>query len=74
MKTTTTILLLLALAAVARAQQIGKQEAEVHPPLAVQTCTTTGGCKYSQQSIVLDANWRWVHNVGGYTNCYTGTY
>ena len=74
MKTTTTILLLLALAAVARAQQIGKQEAEVHPPLAVQTCTKMGGCKYSQQSIVLDANWRWVHNVGGYTNCYTGTY
>ena len=21
---------------------------------------------------MLDANWRWVHNVGGYTNCYTG--
>ncbi|TYZ59492.1 hypothetical protein PybrP1_010097, partial [[Pythium] brassicae (nom. inval.)] len=22
--------------------------------------------------IVLDANWRWLHKVDGYTNCYTG--
>ena len=21
---------------------------------------------------MLDANWRWTHSVGGYTNCYTG--
>ena len=21
--------------------------------------------------LVLDANWRWVHNVGGYQNCFT---
>jgi len=20
----------------------------------------------------MDANWRWLHNTGGYTNCYTG--
>lgn len=24
------------------------------------------------QSIVLDANWRWLHTTTGYTNCYTG--
>ena len=23
-------------------------------------------------SIVLDANWRWLHSTSGYTNCYTG--
>merc|ERR1719361_2706122 len=23
--------------------------------------------------MTVDANWRWTHNVGGYTNCYTGT-
>lgn len=22
--------------------------------------------------MVVDANWRWVHNTDGYTNCYTG--
>mmetsp|Transcript_9087 Transcript_9087/g.6434 ORF Transcript_9087/g.6434 Transcript_9087/m.6434 type:complete len:197 (+) Transcript_9087:177-767(+) len=21
----------------------------------------------------MDANWRWIHNVDGYTNCYSGT-
>jgi cellulose 1,4-beta-cellobiosidase len=21
----------------------------------------------------MDANWRWTHNTGGYTNCYEGT-
>lgn len=23
--------------------------------------------------MALDANWRWTHNVGGYSNCYSGT-
>jgi cellulose 1,4-beta-cellobiosidase len=26
--------------------------------------------KILQTSVVLDANWRWVHNKDGYTNCY----
>lgn len=26
--------------------------------------------KTVQTSLVLDQNWRWVHNKGGYTNCY----
>lgn len=26
--------------------------------------------KTLQTSVVLDANWRWIHNKGGYTNCY----
>ncbi len=25
-------------------------------------------------ALVLDANWRWVHNKGGYTNCYDSTW
>ncbi|GLB38003.1 putative glycosyl hydrolase 7 (cellulase C) family protein [Lyophyllum shimeji] len=33
---------------------------------------SSGGCVTQAGRIVLDANWRWVHNVGGYTNCYTG--
>ena len=32
------------------------------------TCDDSG-CSKSMQSIVLDANWRWLHN-GQYTNCY----
>ncbi|KAL0949979.1 hypothetical protein HGRIS_009993 [Hohenbuehelia grisea] len=55
-----------------QSQQIGTNVPETHPPLTVQSCTNTGGCQSQQQSIVLDANWRWLHNNGGFTNCYTG--
>ncbi|EOA87017.1 glycoside hydrolase family 7 protein [Exserohilum turcica Et28A] len=64
----------LSLFGAARAQQVGTSTAEVHPKLTWQTCTGTGGnsCSNKSGSIVLDSNWRWAHNVGGYTNCYTG--
>ncbi|KAL3421779.1 glycoside hydrolase family 7 protein [Phlyctema vagabunda] len=55
----------------ARAQQAGTSTPETHPPLTVSQCTASG-CTTSAASIVLDANWRWLHETGGYTNCYTG--
>jgi len=55
----------------ARAQQVGTNTAETHPPLTVSECTASG-CTTSTQSIVIDANWRWLHTTTGYTNCYTG--
>ncbi|KAL9059714.1 MAG: hypothetical protein Q9162_001015 [Coniocarpon cinnabarinum] len=58
-------------AAAARAQQVGTNTPETHPQLQTQTCTASG-CTNSQNSVVLDANWRWVHSTSGYTNCYTG--
>lgn len=54
-----------------RGQQVGTNTAEVHPKLTTQKCTSSG-CTSQQQSIVLDANWRWLHTTSGYTNCYTG--
>lgn len=33
---------------------------------------TKSGCKQQTGSVVLDANWRWVHSTDGSTNCYTG--
>jgi cellulose 1,4-beta-cellobiosidase len=56
----------------AKAQQIGTNQAEVHPSLTWSTCASGGSCTSTDASIVLDSNWRWVHNVGGSTNCYTG--
>jgi len=53
-------------------QQVGTNTAENHPQITTSVCTKSGGCQTQQNEIVLDANWRWVHNVGGYTNCYTG--
>lgn len=60
-------------AAIASAQQIGHQKSEFHPPLNLQVCSKDSGCNIAQKSVTMDANWRWTHNVGGYTNCYEGT-
>ncbi|KAG6809058.1 hypothetical protein H0H92_001761 [Tricholoma furcatifolium] len=54
------------------AQQIGTLTAETHPSLTWYQCTTSGGCTSTSGSITLDANWRWTHEVGSSTNCYTG--
>lgn len=55
-----------------QAQQSGSSTPEVHPSLSTQQCSSAGGCVIEQTSIVLDANWRWLHEVGGYRNCFTG--
>jgi hypothetical protein len=39
-----------------------------------QRCTGRGGssCTNVNGAIVIDANCRWLHSVGGYTNCFDG--
>jgi len=54
--------------AVCAAQQIGTHVPEQHPEMPLWTCTASG-CSKEMKSIVLDSNWRWLHN-GQYTNCY----
>lgn len=65
-------LLAFAQLAVVYGQQIGTNMAETHPALTWEKCTGTGSCTSQASSVVLDSNWRWLHNVGGSTNCYTG--
>ncbi|KAF9077774.1 glycoside hydrolase [Rhodocollybia butyracea] len=60
-----------ALFAIAYGQQIGTLTAETHPPLTWQQCTASG-CTTQSSSVVLDANWRYLHEVGSSTNCYQG--
>ncbi|KAF5389943.1 hypothetical protein D9757_003658 [Collybiopsis confluens] len=52
-------------------QQIGTLTAETHPPLTWQECTTSG-CTTQSSSVVLDANWRYLHQTTSGTNCYEG--
>jgi len=54
-------------------QQVGNYTPEVHPLLPSERCTVNGGCKPANTSIVLDANFRYLHNVGGYVNCVEQT-
>ncbi|KAF8149221.1 cellulase CEL7A [Mycena galopus ATCC 62051] len=68
-------LFLAALLPVALSQLTGVNTPETHPPLTWQKCTGTGGtsCTSQSASVVLDANWRWLHQgTNGFTNCYTG--
>jgi cellulose 1,4-beta-cellobiosidase len=55
-----------------RGQQVGTNTAETHPTLTIQQCTASGSCTTQQRSVVLDANWRWLHSTANLTNCYTG--
>ena len=64
-------LIALSFLAIAYGQQAGTLTAEVHPQLPAQQCTKSG-CTTLNTAVVLDSNWRWLHNVGGSTNCYTG--
>jgi cellulose 1,4-beta-cellobiosidase len=66
----TAALISLTYLAVAYAQKVGTFTAENHPSLTWSTCTASG-CTEVQGSVVLDSNWRWVHDSTG-TNCYTG--
>ncbi len=60
------------LCAAVNGQQAGTNTPEVHPQLTVQSCTKSGGCQSETKSVVIDSNWRWLHVVSGYQNCYTG--
>ena len=60
------------LLAATKAQQIGTYQTETHPSMTWETCSAGGSCTTNDGSIVLDSNWRWVHQVGSTTNCYTG--
>ena len=64
-------LLFSAFLAVAGAQQAGTEKEETHPSLNWQKCTADG-CTQQKGSVVIDANWRWVHSTEDTTNCYTG--
>ncbi|KAJ5120955.1 uncharacterized protein N7515_010343 [Penicillium bovifimosum] len=65
-------LLLAAFLGAAQAQQVGTSTPEVHPSLTWQKCASGGSCTTQNGKVVIDANWRWLHETGGYTNCYTG--
>jgi len=63
------VLLLSVLVGLALAQQQGAYTPEVHPQVSSQSCTLFGGCRTLNTSVVLDSNYRWLHNVGGYDSC-----
>lgn len=61
----------LAAASRVHAQQACTSTTETKPALSWSTCTSSG-CTNTSASVTIDANWRWTHDVNGYSNCYTG--
>ncbi|TGJ78738.1 hypothetical protein E0Z10_g10027 [Xylaria hypoxylon] len=60
-----------ALVATAKAQCAATLTPEVHPALTWQQCAAGGSCSTVNGKVVVDSNWRWVHDSAG-TNCYSG--
>lgn len=63
---------LSALLGLAASQQVGTSTTETHPKMTWSQCSSGGSCSSKSGEVVIDSNWRWVHDKGGYSNCYTG--
>ncbi|KAI0317189.1 cellobiohydrolaseI [Amylostereum chailletii] len=68
----TAALISFALVAVVESQQVGTFTTETHPSMPIQSCAAGGSCSSLSTKVVLDSNWRWLHDTTGSTNCYTG--
>lgn len=66
------VALFASLFAAVRGQQVGTLQTETHPSITWQQCASGGSCSTKQGKVVIDSNWRWVHDVSSSTNCYTG--
>ena len=49
-------------------QLAGNVKKNEFPPLPITEMGRT-----IQSAVVIDSNWRWIHNKDGYTNCYDST-
>ncbi|KAK4118531.1 glycoside hydrolase family 7 protein [Parathielavia appendiculata] len=61
----------LPLMSLATAQQVGKQQTETHPKMTWKKCSSGGSCTTVNGEVVIDSNWRWLHDSSG-KNCYDG--
>ncbi|KAL2174446.1 glycoside hydrolase family 7 protein [Thermothelomyces heterothallicus CBS 202.75] len=61
----------LPLVSLATAQQAGTLQTETHPRLTWSKCTAPGSCQQVNGEVVIDSNWRWVHDSNA-QNCYDG--
>jgi cellulase len=68
-----TLTALAAVLSLVAGQQIGMDTPEVHPKLPTWKCTISGGCAQQDTSIVLDYNYRWIHEVNSSTSCTTSS-
>lgn len=73
MKANYSVLLAVLAAARANAQQACTVTPEDSPSIQWTKCSAVGSCSAVTGGLVIDANWRWTHEVDGYENCYEGS-
>jgi len=61
----------LSLTSLAAAQGVGKEQTETHPRMSWKKCTGKAQCTTVNAEVVIDSNWRWLHDSSG-KNCYDG--
>ena len=54
----------------AHGQLVGTSQAEVHPGMTWQSCTAKNSCATNNGKIVIDSNWRWLHDKNRYVNLH----
>merc|ERR1711953_1287463 len=62
----------LAFAVVVDGQAPGSAKVNSFLNMAIEECTGQENCNRVSTKVTLDANWRWIHEAGGTTNCYDG--
>jgi len=65
-------IIIAALIGTAVSQNVGTEKENINLPLQLEECTGNENCTPLNTKITMDQNWRWVHIVDGYDNCYTG--
>jgi cellulose 1,4-beta-cellobiosidase len=61
----------LPLVNLAASQAVGTQQTETHPKITWKKCSSGGSCSSVNAEVVIDANWRWLHDASQ-KNCYDG--
>lgn len=51
-------------------QQAGEVKPNFNLPLPIARCTKENGCVEEPTTVTMDANWRWLHEKGGFANCF----
>jgi cellulose 1,4-beta-cellobiosidase len=63
------ILLLGALIRQVESQSFATLQPEIHPAMGWELCSSVG-CAKQNGSLVLDAEWRWIHEKASLSNCF----
>jgi cellulose 1,4-beta-cellobiosidase len=51
-------------------QSVGSFKSNFNPSISLHNCDSSGVCAETGAQITLDANWRWIHKIDSYDECF----